>query len=1408
MNVPSFHHAHQNFLSGIHLWLFEVEIINLRAYNFIPKSRHRHDSMSSSFPQGTQVLEASDTIFDKAVVQFKKRIHKKHLEKFTQCTLDDVRSQIKDIEDRYGSQRRLRHMNRLSKFVEGMTQLGQVVEMFLNVHNGVAFIWGPIKFLLLVASTWMDSLDSLLEVYGRIGEILPNLRRYDEVYKNYPSIHTHLEAYYCDILELHSNALDVFSRPGWKNIFLSAWKTFNTKFQPILKSLERHRVMLSEEKLTVIMEETQKQGQSIEDKLDRLDRDLKKRDRKNIERDLVAHQDYFNQQRRIVESKIDAPDYHHDHDIASQKRHRSAPGNWILGHPLLLEWFDISSVVNRKIYLSGIPGAGKTVLTSRLISHLEQRRLNSKNSGEKFSTAYFYFKHMQPEKRSLISLLLSLLSQLTAQDESLLDHVYQSCCTTERQRLRSLDEISHLVSTALQSQSICFVVVDGLDECPEAPKVLEWFENLMSSWVSDPSGSSESCIRLFISGQRDGVLEKQMAEYPSIQLETTMGHDQDIGAFTMAVAEEIRAKFSLDSEVEQEIVSRVTSRARGMFLYARLVVSNLLSQTSRYERIVHRVLRNPKKTERDAAKQLLGMIMCACRPLRWREIQSKFCIDASKGEVDLDRQLLITCKQLCGSLVEASYLDPTISSTYEEVVDLVHSTAKAYLIEKKEISMAAENAKMALFCAEYLLSRPLTPGISKLEIQKHATKGYYGFQDYAVAFWWQHAQQVLAASGLEAELGQRALQAVHRAMVDIGELEQDEGPHDSPLSNLALKNKLGRVPQDSRDWKSIKLCEIRTAVIREVIDSLLHQPDNAGHTGVPLYGPWRYKCPKAWCQYFSSGFEEPQHRQAHINQHDLPFLCDFQGCRAAEVGFGTETDLKRHTVRWHPKEEKLLFPTPKQHTSVRQQDIVKAAEKGDLDSIKYLVEQGYVNPSHWKKHTFRTPLHAAAEYGHLHVVQYLTQKGAAVDAKTNASQTALHKAVARRDLEITTFLCDLDRVTLLKDMHGRTALDDAVCDNQFNKAIVAQLLRKATPDVLENALLLAIRSKKVMAVRYLAENIDVRYLNEFKSALEVAVRTEHLPCIDALLSSGKADANVRNSAGALPLHVACQVGSLPTVQRLHALTTTPDLKDLEGKSLLHLAIAHRHEGVALWILQNGVCEADINASDKDGQTPLILAFKNGYEEVAKVLIKKTANLEDHNGDSLFHWAIANGLEAVVSWVLQKAADCVDINGSDKGGHTPLMLALRNGGGEVAKLLIENGANVNASGRDGQTPLMLALKNGNEGAVKVLIENRSNIDISEKDGQTPLMLALRNSLEAAARLLIENGADINVRYTRGWTPLLLASGKGYEAVVKALIEKGADVNIRSENGQTPLSLATSFGHEAVAMLLVENGADDI
>ncbi|KAF5697106.1 zinc finger protein [Fusarium globosum] len=1113
--------------------------------------------MASSLPETspsagrTETRPDSDLIFEKSVAKFKSRLSRSQAEQFAKCTIDDVRNQIRHIQNRHGSQRRLRNMDRLSKFVEGMVHLGKVVEVFLNLHNGVALIWGPIKFLLLAASNWIDSLDSLLAVYSQIGEVLPDLTRYGQIYKEYPYVHTHLESYYCDILEFHSNALDVFARPGWKVLFHSAWKTFKTKFDPILKSLERHRIMLSEERLTAVMEETQKQGHSIQDKLDQLNRQLQERDQKNAERDLTAHQSRIDQQYSTVESRIDAPNYHEDYEIASQKRFQNTSGRWILSHPRVSEWLDHSSKANGKIYLSGIPGAGKTVLASSIINHLKERRSSGKGSADNFSISYFYFKHHQRKKSSLLSLLLALLAQLVAQDETLLDHVYQACRSADPQQFRSLDEVSRHVSTALQSQSRCFVIIDGLDECAEASRVLNWFESTMSK-QDDTSRDTDFNIRLFISGQRDGILEGQMSHYTRIDLETSSGHDRDIETFAKTMAIKIRERFSLDPGVEQDIALRVTSKAGGMFLYAQLVLNNLFSQTSKYD-----------------LKQ---------------ELKAKTFPEGLEQ----------------ASLVDVSYLDPSVSSPGEEVIDLVHTTAKIYLVQTKEIDLQIENAKMALFCTEYMISPPLASGLPKLEIQDYAFKGYYGFHDYAVAFWWKHIQQVVAASELDTELARKVLQIADRYVTDTGEIEQIEAFDDSSREIQSIRRKLEGIPQNLRDWNFMRIYEMRADAVRDAIQELINQPYKQKKATLALYGPWRYKCRKPWCQFFSRGFADAQQQQIHINQHELPFTCEYQGCHATEVGFGTETDLRTHARRWHPKEEPSLFPAPKRHTP-NHSDILRTVRMGDLNKVKNLIEQAKISPD-YQKEGGKSLLELAVQSGHLHIVQYLTEMGANVNVKVRQTRSLLDVAVASRDLEIVTFLCSLNSIPVDEGKPDNNTLAVCAMLDPFPQAIMAQLLRTASPECSQELLLFAIKSKNATAVAYLAEALDASC---FDSALEVAATIAHLPCLDALLSSGKTDPNAHDVDGGLPLHAACASGALPIVQRLYAVTTTSH-KYVSGNTPLHVASRGGHVAVVEFLIRKG---EDINASNKDLETPLEFAIRNGETAVRKLLLENGARLD-------------------------------------------------------------------------------------------------------------------------------------------------------------------------------------------------------
>lgn len=98
-----------------------------------------------------------------------------------------------------------------------------------------------------------------------------------------------------------------------------------------------------------------------------------------------------------------------------------------------------------------------------------------------------------------------------------------------------------------------------------------------------------------------------------------------------------------------------------------------------YERVVKRVLKNPIGPERLAAEQIIGWVMCAERPLRWREIQSRFCIDLEMGSANSKKKSVKSCKFLCGSLVEVGPTDATGDPELESEVEMVHSSAKGYV---------------------------------------------------------------------------------------------------------------------------------------------------------------------------------------------------------------------------------------------------------------------------------------------------------------------------------------------------------------------------------------------------------------------------------------------------------------------------------------------------------------------------------------------------------------------------------------------------------------------------------------------------------------------------------------------------------------------------------------------------------
>jgi len=109
--------------------------------------------------------------------------------------------------------------------------------------------------------------------------------------------------------------------------------------------------------------------------------------------------------------------------------------------------------------------------------------------------------------------------------------------------------------------------------------------------------------------------------------------------------------------------------------------------------------------------------------------------------------------------------------------------------------------------------------------------------------------------------------------------------------------------------------------------------------------------------------------------------------------------------------------------------------------------------------------------------------------------------------------------------------------------------------------------------------------------------------------------------------------------------------------------------------------------------------------------------------------------------------------------------------------------------------------------RLLLDVGADTSAAGGDGWTPLHGASGGWHEAVARLLVEAGADASATNRNGRTPLHWASGGGHEAVARLLVEAGADASAADGDGRTPLHWASERGHEAVARLLCNQRAID-
>jgi hypothetical protein len=91
------------------------------------------------------------TIFERELRSFKAHLTPVEQNSFTGTTLEDVRLTVASIQQTQISARTNRNVARLREFLEAIESYSKVLDVFVNTSEFVAFVWGPIKYLLLVS---------------------------------------------------------------------------------------------------------------------------------------------------------------------------------------------------------------------------------------------------------------------------------------------------------------------------------------------------------------------------------------------------------------------------------------------------------------------------------------------------------------------------------------------------------------------------------------------------------------------------------------------------------------------------------------------------------------------------------------------------------------------------------------------------------------------------------------------------------------------------------------------------------------------------------------------------------------------------------------------------------------------------------------------------------------------------------------------------------------------------------------------------------------------------------------------------------------------------------------------------------------------------------------------------------
>ncbi|KAF5648632.1 purine and uridine phosphorylase [Fusarium sp. NRRL 52700] len=410
-------------------------------------------------------------------------------------------------------------------------------------------------------------------------------------------------------------------------------------------------------------------------------------------------------------------------------RRQPGTGQWLLNSTQFRNWRDSP---NQTLFCPGIPGAGKTILTSIMIENLEKLSAETSNIG----IAYVYCNFRRQEEQTARELLASVLKQLL----QTLPTLPESIESLHRTRSRlSLKDISETLLCVAERFSRVFVVIDALDECRTT-------DGTMTKFLKEIFDLQSKCqINIFATSRPTPDVINLFKDCVSLEIRA---RDVDVSMFVRGQIPQLPEFFSKQG-LEEDITDQIVRSVQGMFLLAQLHLDSLRDKTSvaavrkalkqlpsgsdayfhAYEIAMERVM-SQRPGHKDLAVQVLSWITCAKRPLNVRELQHALAVDVGTEALDMDAlpdtDIML---QVCIGLV-------TIDKS-DGIIRLVHYTTQEYFEKTRKTWFPKAESYITTTCVTYLNFRTFRSGPP----YKNANfKGPAALYLYAARSWAFHAR--------------------------------------------------------------------------------------------------------------------------------------------------------------------------------------------------------------------------------------------------------------------------------------------------------------------------------------------------------------------------------------------------------------------------------------------------------------------------------------------------------------------------------------------------------------------------------------------------------------------------------------------------------------------------------------------